>query len=149
METKTHLKRFEIACPAGDSFSQSDLCLSNLSILRMRSVVIMVMIQRIILSIVMVMMIMVMIIMNHDGITSDDLLVASQPSQCQSPSTPFCTIYPLHAGHTCAMFLVFFALSGVLVVVVAVLGVNSIPSHPQVSPLNDQITSKGLGRISK
>ena len=113
METKTHLKRFEIACPAGDSFSQSDLCLGNLSILRMRSVVIMVMIQRIILSMVMVMvvmMIMVMIIMNHDGITSDDRLVASQPSQCQSPSTPFCTIYPLHAGHTCAMFLVFLAL---------------------------------------
>ena len=47
METKTHLKRFEIACPAGDSFSQSNLCLGNLSILRMRSVVIMVMIQMI------------------------------------------------------------------------------------------------------
>ena len=54
IETKTHLKRFEIACPAGDSFSQSNLCLGNLSILRMRSVVIMVMIQRIILSMVMV-----------------------------------------------------------------------------------------------
>ena len=64
METKTHLKRFEIACPAGDSFSQSNLCLSNLSILRMRSVVIMVMIQRILLSMVMmVMMILVMIMM--------------------------------------------------------------------------------------
>ena len=110
METKTHLKRFEIACPAGDSFSQSNLCLGNLSILRMRSVVIMVMIQRIVLSMMMVMMSMVMIIMSHDGITSDDRLVASQPSQCQSPSTPFCTIYPLHAGHTCAMFLVFLAL---------------------------------------
>ena len=105
IETKTHLKRFEIACPAGDSFSQSNLCLGNLSILRMRSVVIMVMIQGIVLS-----MVMVMIIMSHDGITSDDLLVASQLSQCQSPSTPFCTIYPLHAGHTCTMFLVFLAL---------------------------------------
>ena len=116
METKTHLKRFEIACPAGDSFSQAKLCLGNLSILSMRSVVIMVMMQRIILSMVMVMMammitvmmIMVMIIMNQNGITSDDRLVASQPSQCQSPSTPFCIIYPLHAGHTCAISLFFF-----------------------------------------
>ena len=65
METKTHLKRFEIACPAGDSFSQAKLCLGNLSILSMRSVVmIMVMMQRIILSMVMVMMmITVMMIM--------------------------------------------------------------------------------------
>ena len=63
METKTHLKRFEIACPAGDSFSQSNLCLGNLSILRMRSVVIIVMIQRIILSMVMVMMMMMIMVM--------------------------------------------------------------------------------------
>ena len=67
METKTHLKRFEIACPAGDSFPQSNLCLGNLSILRMRSVVIMVMIQRIILSMVMVMMVMMISDDNHES----------------------------------------------------------------------------------
>ena len=79
-------------------------------LLSMVMMVMMIMVMMIMVMMIMVMIIMVMIIMNRDGITSDDCLVASQPSQCQSPSTPFCTIYPLHAGHTCAISLFFLAL---------------------------------------